>query len=46
MRKIKSLKYDFEVIQFEAEKFCNRLIDHWSRIGFLKEAEITECEWI
>ncbi|MFX0071040.1 MAG: hypothetical protein ACFFAO_08115 [Candidatus Hermodarchaeota archaeon] len=46
IRKIKLLKYDIDVIHFDPEKFCNRLIDHWSRIGFLIDADITIYEWI
>ena len=46
IRKIKNLEKDYDLIYFDSEKFCNRLIDHWSRIDFLKDANITECEWI
>ncbi|TFG26155.1 MAG: hypothetical protein EU532_10625 [Promethearchaeota archaeon] len=46
VRNIKNLEKDYDIIYFDPEKFSNRLIDHWSRIGFLKDANITECEWI
>ncbi|MBD3254631.1 MAG: hypothetical protein GF383_06035 [Candidatus Lokiarchaeota archaeon] len=46
IRLIKTLEKDYVLVYFEADKFVNRLIDHWSKIGFLKEAKITQCEWI
>jgi hypothetical protein len=46
IREIKSLERDHDLIYLDPEKFVNRLIDHWSRIGFLADAKITECEWI
>jgi len=45
IRKIRSLEQDYDLIYLNPDKFCNRLIDHWSRIGFLKDANLTECEW-
>ncbi len=46
IRSIKTLKIDHDLIDFNVKKFVNRLIDHWSKIGFLKDAGITQCEWI
>jgi hypothetical protein len=46
IRKIKTLKRDNILIFFYPDRFVNRLIDHWSRIGFLEDAQITQCEWI
>ncbi|MFO8018618.1 MAG: hypothetical protein R6U96_08285 [Promethearchaeia archaeon] len=46
MRRIKQLKQDYELIEVIPDRFINRLIDHWSRIGFLEDAAITQCEWI
>jgi len=45
IRKIRNLEKDYDLIHLDPDKFCNRLIDHWSRIGFLEDANITECEW-
>lgn len=46
IRKIKNLTQDYELVEISPEPFINRLIDHWSRIGFLEDAAITQYEWI
>jgi len=46
IRMIKGLKEDYELIFFDPDKFVNRLIDHWSTIGFLNEMEMTKIKWI
>jgi len=46
VRRIKMLHLDSELIFFPIERFVNRLIDHWSRIGFLNDMNITKIKWI
>lgn len=46
IRMIKGLKEDYELIFFEPNRFVNRLIDYWSKIGFLNEMEMTKIKWI
>ncbi|MHA1284567.1 MAG: hypothetical protein ACTSQP_18870 [Promethearchaeota archaeon] len=43
--KIKELAYD-KIIIFNPIKFANRLIDHWSRIGFLRDVNLEDLQWI
>lgn len=43
---IKNLEKDYDVINFNPERFSNRLIDHWSRIGFLEDINITDYQWV
>lgn len=40
------LNMDSELIFFPIERFVNRLIDHWSRIGFLNDMNLTKINWI
>jgi len=42
---IKSLTYD-RIMVFNPDRFANRIIDHWSRIGFLKYADLEDFAWI
>jgi len=46
VRKVKMLRMDSELIFFPIERFINRLIDHWSRIGFLNDMNLTKINWI
>jgi hypothetical protein len=46
IRGIKNLHMDNELIFFPIERFVNRLIDHWSRIGFLEEINMEKVKWI
>lgn len=46
IRLLRDLQYDGHLVLFKAERFVNRLIDHWSKIGFLQYAGITECQWL
>lgn len=46
IRMIKVLKQDHKVVFFNIDRFVNRLIDHWSKIGFLNEMDMTYIEWI
>jgi len=39
MRKIKDLKEDSNLINFDPVVFCNRLIDHWSSHWIFKRRE-------
>lgn len=46
IRSVKLLKQDHVVVSLIIERFVNRLIDHWSKIGFLNEMDITQIKWI
>ncbi len=46
IRMIKLLKQDHKVVFFPIDRFVNRLIDHWSKIRFLNEMNITQIKWI
>jgi hypothetical protein len=46
VRRVKMLHMDSELIFFPIERFVNRLIDHWSRIGFLNDMNMTKIKWI
>ncbi|TXT67052.1 MAG: hypothetical protein BAJALOKI1v1_200018 [Promethearchaeota archaeon] len=46
IRKMRGLEMDSELIFFPIDRFVNRLIDHWSRIGFLEDTELELVKWI
>jgi hypothetical protein len=43
--KIGTLQRDNVIVVFYPNRFINRLIDHWSRIGFLEDAQLTQFDW-
>lgn len=46
IRMIKILQQDHKVVFFNIDRFVNRLIDHWSKIGFLNDMDLTQIKWI
>ena len=45
IRNIKTLQRDNVVVVFYPDRFVNRLIEHWNRIEFLEDAQITQYIW-
>lgn len=45
IRKIKELKRDNVLVVFYPDRFVNRLIDHWDKIGFLEDNHLTQFDW-
>jgi hypothetical protein len=46
IKQIRNLEKDYDLIHLNPDKFCGKLIDNWSRIGFIEDANLTECNWV
>lgn len=46
MRNFKELRRDDEIVFKLMDRISNRVIDHWNKINFLEECNLTECQWI
>ncbi|MFX1452629.1 MAG: hypothetical protein ACFFCM_17460 [Promethearchaeota archaeon] len=44
IRNIRNLEKDYDLITIDPKKLCNKLLDHWSRINFVEDVNISECE--
>lgn len=45
IRKINTLQRDNVIVVFYPDRFVSRLVDHWSRIGFLEDARLSQYDW-